>query len=151
MNFHLTDRCWPLRVIAGLSIVVAILAFAFNFFLLVIVFDGKRLIDKIESGAGRKLSGYELYSNFREVNDYYYPARAMQGDILYWSSAITIPWVMAAWILVSTGCLVFLLRMAWNSHWMRAAGFGALMLMISLLSLVVSHLGLIGKIAWAID
>jgi hypothetical protein len=151
MNSALTKKSWAVRGVAGLSIIVAMLAFAFNAFLVFSVFDGKQLIDKVESEAGGELSGYELYSEHREVNDYFYPDREFQGDFLYWSSAITTPWGMVPWIVVSLGCLVVFLRMFWNRREMRVAGFGLLGLMICLLGIVTSQLGLIEKIAWAID
>jgi hypothetical protein len=151
MNSALAKKSWAVEFVTGLSIFVAMLAFAFNAFLVFSIFDGKRLIDKVESEAGRKLSGYELYSEHREVNDYFYPDRELQGDVLYWSSAITTPWGMAPWIVVSLGCLVVFIRMFWNRREMRVSGFGLLGLMICLLGVVISQLGLIEKIAWAIE
>jgi len=151
MNSDLTTRSRAFLVVAALSIIMTVVAFAYNGFLVFNVFDGKQLIDKVESEAGRKLSGYELYSEHREVNDYFYADRELQGDILYWSSAISIPWVMALWIAVSLGGLIVLLSMVWNSRQMRAAGFGSLGVMICLLGAVISHSGLIEKIAWAVE
>jgi hypothetical protein len=151
MNCPPTSTSHTGRIIAGFSILVTALAFAYNGLLVWCVFDGKRLIDAVESAAGRELSGYELFSDYREVNAYFYPERELQGDILYWSSAISLPWVMALWIAVSLGGLVVLLRMFWNARQMRAAGLGAVAVMIYLLGAVISHMGLIKKIAWAID
>ena len=151
MNSDSTKTSRAVRVVAGLSIIMAVVAFAYNGFLVFSVFDGKEIIDKVENEAGRTLSGYELYSEHREVNDYFYPDRELQGDVLYWSSAISIPWVLASWVVLSLGGLVVFLRMVWNSRQMRVAGLGSLGLMICLLGVVISHLALLEKIAWAIE
>ena len=151
MNSGLTTKSRAVRVVAGLTIIVAIMAFAFNGFLLFSVFDGKKLVENAEIEAGRELSGYELYSDHPEIGKYYYPDREFQGDFLYFSSAISIPLFMLVWIVVSIGCLVLFLRIVWNSRQMRTVGFGLLGLMVCLLGAVIPHLGLLKKIAWAID
>ena len=134
------------RVVVGMAICFAVVAFALNGILVVGAIDGKRLIDKVETGAGRELSGYELYSEHREVNDYYYPTRELRGNVLYFFDALVIPW-----ILVSIGSIVVLVRVYWRSNPIRAAGLGSLAIMIALITVVISHLSVIEKIAWAVE
>lgn len=139
------------RIIAGVSLLVTVVAFAYNGFLLHCIFEGKRLIEAVELAAGRELSGYELFSEHREVSGYFYPDRALQGDTLYWSSAISLPWVMALWIAASLGGLVILLRLFRHKQRIRATGWCALAAMICLLVAVISQVSLMKKIAWALD
>ena len=146
MNSEFTRASRAVWVAAISSILVAIVAFVINSFLVFSAIDGKRLIERVETEAGRELTGYELYSEYREVNAYYYPPRESRGDVLYWFNALSLPWIV-----VSIGCIVIFLCVTWRFPQVRTAGIGSLAIMISLLAVVIYHISVIGKIAWAVE
>ena len=146
MDTSNTRKSWVTKVTVSVAIFFAVVALALNSVLVVSAVDGKRLIDKVETDAGRELTGYELYSEYREVNDYYYPTRKLHGNVLYFFEAFSVPWILA-----SVGSLFVLLRVYWKSTRLRRVGEWALAIMVALLAVVISHWSVIRKIAWAVE
>jgi hypothetical protein len=122
-----------------------------NAYLLFIVSDGKRLVQSVEAKAGHELTGYQLYSEHREVNDYYCPpvsgtpGHRLRGALLYWFFH---PFLFFPWILLSLGASLLCVRYLRTFKAIRYVLAG---LVILLVILMLSHYQTIWKIGYALE
>ena len=130
------------RSISRLLGILFFFVLLFNVYLLFSVVGGARVVREAEAVAGHALSCFELYET-RSIDAYFYPDRARQGDTVYLSAVLFPVWLGASIGLPLALTAVLGRRKRW--HWFP------LILIAPLLLLIGTHLGVLGKLACALE
>jgi len=130
------------RIAIVLLAVLVVLVFLLNASLLFSVADGAHVVREAEVAAGHPLDCFELY-DARSIDNYFYPDRAWQGEIIYVSSILFPLWLGAT--VVVPLALTFVLGRQKRWHWLPPILISPLVLAL------VFYLRMIGKIVCAIE
>ena len=135
-------------LVHGAAHIVIMVVIAANAFLVFSAMDGKRVIREAEAKAGRALSGYELHTEHREVNDYYYQhpgGRSLRGDVLYNAATpLIVPWIIVSFLVAILPILLFRQRLH-TASWVPGT------VIAILFGMMIAHWPYVAKVAWAVE
>lgn len=94
------------------------------------------VVRQVEAGLGHPLTCDQAYAN-REINNYFYPQRTLQGDTLYWFSLIAPFFLFGFAILLGViGCSDSLKRLRWPLVGLGLVLFAALLIYMPVIRIV---------------